>query len=234
MKAYRIAWRILVVVLAVAGLGVAIVLSPAALLTLVGIAVVGTILTLLLVRGDGARSHGDRTRSLLTSGLTAGMVAGALVGFASLLGPGVFPLVLFLLVSSPYAWRTWRHLRRSIFAPSDVQQAAMDDPLPDTSPRFRPALSPSPPAELSDEQLCQAWLASYWALRDGTSSIQMTGVVAARQRLLDEFERRNRRGLAAWLASGPRAAGNPLPYLAESRVSSCAIDWDELTRGQDC
>jgi hypothetical protein len=62
----------------------------------------------------------------------------------------------------------------------------------------------------------------------------MMDAVAVRQRFLDEFERRNSSGLAAWLASGARAAGNPLPYLTESRVNTPAIDWDELTRGQDC
>ncbi|MBC9822920.1 hypothetical protein [Terrabacter sp. MAHUQ-38] len=234
MKAYRFAWLAVVTLLAVVGIVAALVLSPAALVTLVGIAVMGTILTLLVLGGDGARSHSDRAGWLLRSGLVAGTVAGSLVGFASLLGPGVFPLALLLLVSSPYAAHAWSHLRRYRLTPSTGQTVPKDDALASTSLQFRPAPGLVEPALLNDEQLCQAWLASYWALRDASSWIQMMGAVAARQRFLDEFERRNRSGLAAWLASGPRAAGNPLPYLAESRVNGPAIDWDELTRGQDC
>jgi hypothetical protein len=56
-------------------------------------------------------------------------------------------------------------------------------------------------------------------------------VVAERQEYLDEFERRNPKGFVAWLASGARAPGNPLPYLMGTRYDSPTINWDELTRG---
>ena len=49
---------------------------------------------------------------------------------------------------------------------------------------------------------------------------------------LDELERRNGSGFAAWLAAGPQAAEDPLPYLNGDRVDAPALDWDELTRGQ--
>ena len=109
----------------------------------------------------------------------------------------------------------------------------MDDALSWVSPVLLSAQALSEPARLTDEELCRAWSVSYRPLVDGPSGIRM-GAVAVRQRVLDEFERRNSRGLAAWLASGARAAGNPLPYLAEGRVNGQAIDWDELTRGLDC
>ena len=48
---------------------------------------------------------------------------------------------------------------------------------------------------------------------------------------LDELERRNASGFAAWLASGPQAAGDPLPYLTADHIDVQAVDWDELTRG---
>jgi hypothetical protein len=85
----------------------------------------------------------------------------------------------------------------------------------------------------TDEQLCQGWRSSFLALQQQSSSTQMAGTVAERQRYLDEFERRNPGGFAAWLASGARAPGNPLPYLTKNRVKPPAINWDELTRGQD-
>ena len=234
MKAYRVAWLVVATLLAVVGISAALVLSPVALVYLVGLAGIATILLLLVMGTDGGRSRGDRTGRLITSGLTAGTVAGALVGLASLLGASVFPLVLSLLVSSPHAVNAWSRWRRSRLTPSTEQLVAMDDSLAYTSPGLRSAQALSEPARLTDEQLCRAWSVSFRALRDGSSGIQMMDAVAVRQRFLDEFERRNSRGLAAWLASGARAAGNPLPYLTESRVNSLAIDWDELTRGQDC
>jgi hypothetical protein len=221
-------------ILAVVGISAGLFLSPAALVFLVGVAVIGTILMIQAVVEDEGPVHSGRTGRVLTSGLAAGTVAGALVGFASLLGAGAFPLALSLLVSSPYAVKAWNRWRRSRLTPSSTRLAAMDAALAHTSPALRSAQELSEPAGLTDEQLCQAWCASYRALRDGSSGIQMMDAVAVRQCFLDEFERRNSRGLAAWLASGARAAGNPLPYLTESPVNSPAIDWDELTRGQDC
>jgi hypothetical protein len=234
VKAYRVAWLVVATLLAVVGISAALVLSPVAVVYLVGVAGIGTILLLLVMGADGGRSRGDRTGRLITSGLTAGTVAGALVGLASLLGASVFPLALSLLVSSPHAVNAWSRWRRSRLTPSTEQLVAMDDSLDYTSPWLRSAQALSEPAGLTDEQLCRAWSVSCRALRDGLSGIQMMDAVAVRQRFLDEFERRNSRGLAAWLASGARAAGNPLPYLSQSRVNSPAIDWDEMTRGQDC
>jgi hypothetical protein len=234
VKAYHLAWRVVAGILAGVGISAAVLLSPAVLVFLVGVAVVGTILMLLAVRGDGGRSRRDSTGRLLTSGLAAGTVAGALVGFTALLGAGTFPAALCFLGSSPYAVKAWSRWRRSRLTPSTAQAVAMDAALAHMRSMPRPSQACLEPSRLTDEQLCQAWRASFRALGDGSSGIQMMGAVAARQRLLDEFERRNSRGLTAWLASGARAAGNPLPYLAESRVNSPAIDWDELTRGQDC
>ena len=45
-------------------------------------------------------------------------------------------------------------------------------------------------------------------------------VVHYRQRILDELARRDPRGLSQWLASAPRAAGNPLPYLTSASPPS--------------
>jgi hypothetical protein len=53
--------------------------------------------------------------------------------------------------------------------------------------------------------------------------------VEERQSYLDELERRNATGLAAWLASGARVASNPLPYLVVNRTEPPVINWEELT-----
>jgi hypothetical protein len=86
---------------------------------------------------------------------------------------------------------------------------------------------------LTDEELCRGWRASYKVLQHQPSAAQMAAAVAERQTYLDELERRNPRGFAAWLASGARAPGNPLPYLTRGWAEQPAINWDELTRGQD-
>jgi hypothetical protein len=57
----------------------------------------------------------------------------------------------------------------------------------------------------------------------------MSTTVLERENYLDEFERRNRSGFAAWLASGPLASASPLPYL----VGVPTINWDDLTREQE-
>jgi hypothetical protein len=232
MNVLRVAWLVVVEVLAVVGIGAALVLSPAALVLLVGVAVIGTVLMLLAVSEDEGRPHGGRTSQLLTSGLAVGTVAGALVGFASLLGAGVFPLALSVIVTSPYAWKASSRWRRSRLTSSPASLDATDDAVAHTRPGLGPAPAPMEPTQLTDEELCLAWRASYWALRDGSSGTEVMDAVTVRQCILDEFERRNSTGLSAWLASGARAAGNPLPFLAESRVDSPAIDWDEFTRGQ--
>jgi hypothetical protein len=234
VRAYRVAWLMVATMLAAVGISTALVLSPVVLVYLVGVAGIGTMLLLLVIGSDGGRSQGDCRGRLITSGLTAGTVAGALVGLGSLLGASAFPLALSVLISSPHAVNACSRWRRSRLTPSTEQPVAMDDPLAYTIPWLRSAQALSEPAQLTDEQLCRAWSVSYRALQDGSPGIQMMDAVAVRQRFLDEFERRNSSGLAAWLASGARAAGNPLPYLTESRVNTPAIDWDELTRGQDC
>ena len=87
--------------------------------------------------------------------------------------------------------------------------------------------------DLTDEQLCKRWRASYRASqRQQSSAVKLIAAVAERQMYLDELERRNASGFAAWLAAGPQAAEDPLPYLTGDRVDAPAVDWDELTRGQ--
>ena len=80
--------------------------------------------------------------------------------------------------------------------------------------------------------MCQACCASYLVLLEQSSGPQPKAVLATveeRQSYLDELERRNATGLAAWLASGARVASNPLPYLVVNRTDPPAINWEELT-----
>jgi hypothetical protein len=83
---------------------------------------------------------------------------------------------------------------------------------------------------LTDEQLCVAWRSSTAALRQG-SPHRVRRVVEQRQRYLNEFERRNPRGVKVWLASTDSSACDPGVYLVEDWVDLPKADWDELTRG---
>lgn len=235
MKVYRVLWLAVCVPLAVGGMWVAYVLSPAALAFLfIAFALVGAMLTVCVVRQDGTRPTRDRLRLVVSNALVGGSMAGGFAGCAVLLGAGVFLMVVIILAGSPYAVRTYRRWRSSAPTPSAAQADALPGAFDCASPEFLPFQPPSELSELTDEQLCQGWRASYMALQQQSPATQMIETVAQRQRYLDEFERRNASGFAAWLGSGARAPGNPLPYLTGGWVDPPTINWDELTRGQGC
>lgn len=234
MRAYRIVWLVLCAALAMVGASVAFVVSSAALAVVFpAFAVVGSILAHAVVSEYGARRASNRTRLLATGALVGGTTAGAFVGFAVILGAGVFLLGLLVLVSSPHAVGAYGRWLGSAPKPSADQLDALARAFAYASPEYVPIQPLSGPRLLTDEQLCQGWRASYPALQERSSAIEMMRAVEERRRFLDEFERRNASGLAAWLASGARAAGNPLPYLTEHHPPHPAINWDELIREQD-
>jgi hypothetical protein len=101
------------------------------------------------------------------------------------------------------------------------------------SPEYTPVPPPSNLHILTNDELCQGWLSSFLALQEQSTSSRMAGVVAERQRYLDEFERRSPSGFAAWLGSGARPPGNPRPLLTSDCVEPLVIDWDELIRRSD-
>jgi hypothetical protein len=105
-------------------------------------------------------------------------------------------------------------------------------PEPSSSAESEQASVRTAPADLSDDALSLAWRASFPELQRATSPAQRLRIVTERQEYLDELERRNPRGLAAWLASGARAAGDPKPYVqGDSGAGRSPIDWDGLIHG---
>ena len=66
---------------------------------------------------------------------------------------------------------------------------------------------------LDDDALCQAWRRSYVRLEASHAADARLEVVRLRQLYLDELVRRHPAEVRHWLASGARAAGNPLPFL---------------------
>ncbi|MGW6281307.1 hypothetical protein [Kribbella sp. NPDC055071] len=67
---------------------------------------------------------------------------------------------------------------------------------------------------LTTAELCRRWQESYEALRGATTAAARLRIVEARQHYLDELERRDPRGLSAWLERNASAAGDPSRFLA--------------------
>src|SRR4051812_14289138 len=66
---------------------------------------------------------------------------------------------------------------------------------------------------LDDPALCDVWRRSYVRLEASRAADARLEVVRLRQLYLDELVRRHPAEVRQWLASGARAAGNPLPFL---------------------
>jgi hypothetical protein len=234
MKAYRTLWLSTCGLVGAFGTAVAVEASPVALSVLiVAYGVIGSLLTFCLVGEFWELGTGGRLRLLARGALVAGTSAGAFIGYATLLGPGVLLLAAATLASSPYAVTTSHRWLRSVRTPSAAQLGAVTRALAYASPDSVQFLPPPELRDLSDEQLCRRWQASYRAAGRGSSAPQLIAAVAQRQMYLDELEHRNAAGFSAWLAAAPGEADNPLPYLTGNHVAAPAFDWDELTRGQD-
>lgn len=85
--------------------------------------------------------------------------------------------------------------------------------VPDAPPPSGPVPERPRPQDLDDRTLCQLWRQSFWELTTQSTPSGYLGVVAWRQCCLDEIERRDSRGLHAWLESGARASGGPEKFL---------------------
>ena len=234
MKALRGLWLVGSVTLAVVGIGMALVVSPAELASLfVVFAAIGATATPCVLSDFGERPPRARVRLVLRCSLISGTAGGAVAGLVLLSGASGLFLVVLVLLSSPYAVRTYRRWMQATPNFSAAQLDTVLSSLAYASPDVTPYQLLSELRGLSDERLCQAWRASYKSLQEPSSAKEKIVVVEERQEYLDEFERRNPKGFVAWLASGARAPGNPLPYLMGTRYDSPSINWDELTRGQD-
>jgi hypothetical protein len=161
-----------------------------------------------------------------------GTTAVAITGLTALLHAWALLAVGAILLGSPPAVRQCGRRLHDRFAdvrpgqrPAAVTRS--DAPAIETIADVESAVDLD---SLSDPDLCHAWRASFSALESASTSSQRARVAQARQRYLDELERRNPDGLMAWLASGARAAADPSRYLLESPAPRRSIDWDELIR----
>jgi hypothetical protein len=237
MKVYRVLWLFFCIPLIIVGVGAGVVLTPGALAPwFVLFAVLGAISTLCAAGWYGKHPLRHRPRFVICSAFFGAATACAIAGFAVLWGAVVLLLIFAVLLTSPAFLRAYDRWRNSPANPSVVQLDAWGRENLSASLSCVPASQSHASPELGDlttMQLCRAWRASHWALKDQSSADQMMATVAERQKYLVEFERRNPNGFAAWLASDDRRLGNPLPFLMETRDGVPTINWDDLTRLHD-
>jgi hypothetical protein len=229
-SAWRAAWWLL----ATLGIGVGM-LEWGPGIALGCLAVVSVVATVVVMAVRSLRASrrpvpdGD-LRGQVQSGVA---VAAAVVGYWAVarLAPALALLLLTLvLVTSPVAVRLVRRLlgrgpaagggvvvRPAGAAPRPVRRPAVDPrSTPDHSgaPSGQPPSSHRPhPQGLDDGTLCRLWRQSFWDLTSQSTATGRLEIVAWRQRLLDEIERRDARALHAWLESGARASGGPEKFL---------------------
>jgi hypothetical protein len=238
MKVYRALWLSVCTPLIVVGVSAAVVLAPAALGPwFVLFAVVGAIVSLCAASWFGKRPLRSRPRLMACSALIGAATACAIGGFAVLWGAAVVLLIFIVGVTSPAFIRAYDRWLNSPANPSTTQLDNWGREYVGASPEddrsARQAHASQELSDLTNMQLCRAWRASHWALKNTSTVAEMMATVAERQKYLDEFERRNASGFAAWLGSDVGSLGNPLPYLMRSRPGPLTINWDELTRLQD-
>ncbi|TDW79529.1 hypothetical protein [Kribbella sp. VKM Ac-2566] len=249
MKAYRVFWLLFCGVFGALGAVMAFTWSLTnVIMLLILAALIGAVVAMVaLADPDGpSRPPRNRRRIVATStALTAGVTV-CFVGLGNLVGAAKAVLLLLIIVGgSPYAirrclrWLTEHgHLTSSSPQPAppprlelslESATAAILRAEPDVASKPRIAVG-----ALSDAALCVAWRASFSALQRASSPTQRLRVVDDRRAYLDEIERRTAHGMAAWLASGPRAAGDPSRFvLGDGAAGRAAIDWDDLLHDTD-
>lgn len=244
MRAYRVVWVLFCAVLGALGAVMALSWSLTnVILLLVLASFTGAVVAMVaLADPDGpTRLPQDRRRIVAVSTALAAGGTVSFIGLGILVGAATAVLMLVIAVGgSPYAIRycvRWLsehgHLAdsppRSVRPDrADRSRASVTAPILETEPDQAP-MPQVAPGVLSDKALCVAWRASFSALQRARSPMQRLRIVDERRAYLDEIERRSAHGMAAWLASGPRAAGDPTRFvLGDGAAGRARIDWDDL------
>lgn len=135
MKVYRAVWLVACVSLALAGVGIGLVRSPAALAgTFVAFAVLAAISSLVAGRYQKPRLRAAGRR-LTGTGLRGGAVACAVVGFGGLLGARVLALGIVLLSAWPHVLRSYVRALSSVPVSMAAGLGAWVSPPDDVRPQ---------------------------------------------------------------------------------------------------
>lgn len=151
------------------------------------------------------------------AGLVTGSVVTAVVGLVAVLEVVGVLVVLLLVGTSPAVIAGVRVLWHSATdTPDTIAEISSGSAATRVDiDRTQQAMSAEQLASLDDVSLCLAWRRSFVQLEAAQSAEDRMAVVQQRQQCLDELQRRWPRGIAAWLSSGARASGNPLPFLRD-------------------
>ncbi|HET7329119.1 MAG TPA: hypothetical protein VFJ14_17750 [Nocardioidaceae bacterium] len=226
MRTYRTLWFTLCGVLTVVGTGLALIWTVTATLILFsGAAAAGGAATVKVCRdrAEAGRAWQDAVPVVSVNALLTGSISVATVGLGALLGPWALLIVALAAGTSPYAVRRGGRCLRAHLG-RQPRTDTEPSPAPETPIEMRP---------LSDAELCLTWRTSFTTLQRAASSTQRLRVVEIRQGCLDELERRHPDRLVAWLASGPRAAGDPGKAVTSPNAVTATIDWDRLLHELD-
>ncbi|TCN32915.1 hypothetical protein EV644_12343 [Kribbella orskensis] len=248
MRAYRIFWLFFCGVLGALGTVAACTWSLSTVMLLfICASLTGGVAAMVVLDPDReTRLPRDSRRIVAVSSILAGAGTMAFIGVGTLVGGPMAVLLLAITAAgSPYTIDyCLRWLREHGHLPSPSPQPNPPDPAersagsaPAPTSWIEPGEEAKPhvsPASLSDDALCLAWRASFSALQRAGSPAQRLWIVDERRAYLEELENRNARGIAAWLASGARAAGDPSRFvLGDSVPGHPPIDWDGLIHGPD-
>lgn len=181
----------------------------AVVISMVTVAMAAAVLASSLWGGNGWSA----TRKIVRVTFAAALITPAAVGLIAVSKLAGVLIVLVLAATTP-----------AVTSRVQARRPAREDPVVRPEPLSDPATwlaaDRAPAGELSsldDVALCLAWRRSFRLLEASRSATERLVVVEQRQRYLDELHRRSPDGLAAWLASGARASGNPLPYVDDAR-----------------
>ncbi|TCO19650.1 hypothetical protein EV652_11349 [Kribbella steppae] len=232
MRAYRVAWLGFCGIVGMTGALAASTWSVATIAFFFGVgAFTGSFAAMVaLTPKDESPLGRDRWRTVFKSTVLAGAGTVAFGGLGTLLGAPMAVLVLVLTAGgSPYVARRWFGWLRDHEDLPHPASAGERNMVPTHEAAIRELASAVEPeveaAELSDDALCLAWRASFSALQRANSPAERSRIVEARLAYLVELERRNPHGVAAWLASGARAAGDPSRFvLGDAASGRSSID----------
>lgn len=178
-------------------------------ISMVTVAMAAAVLASSMWGGNGWSS----TRRIVRVTCAAALITPAAVGLIAVCGLAGVLVVLLLAATTPALTSLVRKRR-----PAPADPVVRPEPLSDPATRLAAGHAPAEELRaLDDVALCLAWRRSFRLLEASRSATERMVVVEQRQQYLDELHRRSPEGLAAWLNSGARASGNPLPYVDDAR-----------------
>lgn len=180
------------------------------------------LLLAIMVASAAAAMLATDTRELprmMLIGLVAGVGLTAMGGLVAVFEVTGLCVVLLVVATCPAVHARVRRVWRSLTATADAAEAdptaEVHSTREDVQLPHHTATLPEDLGSLDDVALCLAWRRSFLLLQAARSVEDRMIVVEQRRQCLEELERRCPGGVEAWLSSGARASGNPLPFLGD-------------------